>query len=190
MNKAVFLDRDGVIIKDVNLLTNSGDIHVLDGVPEALSSLKNAEFKLIVVSNQTVVARGLATEKNVKEINSEIENKIVELGGPHFDGFYYCPHHPKANLTEYRKECQCRKPRIGMFTQAAKDHNIDLTASFMIGDRITDIIAGKNAGCKTVLLKTGMHKADTIVTVDKIDDSIQADYTCKDLLTAANWILK
>jgi len=190
MNKAVFLDRDGVIIKDVNLLTNSGDIHVLDGLPEALSSLKNAEFKLIVVSNQTVVARGLATEKNVKEINSEIENKIVELDGPTFDGIYFCPHHPNATLPEYREKCECRKPRSGMLAKAASEHNIDLTTSFMVGDRITDIIAGKNVGCKTILLETGMHNTETIVTIDKINENIQANYTCKNLITAVKWILK
>jgi len=190
MNKAIFLDRDGVIIKDVNLLTESVDIHILDGVPESLVSLKSFGFKLIVVSNQTVVARGLATEENVKEINSEIENKIVELGGPTFDEIYFCPHHPNATLPEYRGECECRKPRSGMLVQAAIEHNIDLTASFMVGDRITDIIAGKNVGCKTILLETGMHNAESIVTIDKINENIQTDYTCKNLITAVKWILK
>ena len=190
MNKAVFLDRDGVIIKDVNLLTDSVDIQILNGVTDALKKLKKSGFKLIVVSNQTVVARGLATEEDVKKINSEIERRIVALGGPIFDGIYFCPHHPNATLSEYREKCECRKPRTGMLTQAAKEHNIDLTKSFMVGDRITDIIAGKNAGCKTILLKTGMHKTETIVTVDIIDEDIQADYTCIDLLTAAEWIFK
>ena len=190
MNKAVFLDRDGVIIKDVSLLTVPDAIFILNSVPDALNKLKKSGFILIVVSNQTVVARGLATENHVKEINSEIERKIDELGGPNFDKIYFCPHHPNASLPEYRKKCECRKPRTGMFSQAAKDHNIDLNSSFMIGDRITDIIAGKNAGCKTILLETGMHKEKTIVTVDKIDDTIQADYICDNLLTAAKWIIE
>jgi len=190
MNKAVFLDRDGVIIKDVNLLTDSDAIFFFNGVPDALNKLKNSGFKLIVVSNQTVVARGLATENDVKKINSKIKRKIVELGGPTFDKIYFCPHHPNATLPEYRKKCECRKPRTGMFFQAATDYNIDLSSSYMIGDRITDIVAGKDAGCKTILLESGMHKEKTIVTVDEIDNSIQADFICDNLLAAAKWIIK
>jgi len=189
MNKTVFLDRDGVIVKDVNLLTNIKQINIPKDVPEVLSLLKESGFKLIVVSNQAVVARGLISEKDVENINSEIELQIVKSDGPKFDAVYFCPHHPNATLPEYRTNCDCRKPRAGMLTQAAKEHNIDFTKSFMIGDRITDIVAGKNAGCKTILLETGMHSEKTIVTVDKIDENIQPDFKCQNLLTAAEWIL-
>jgi len=189
MNKAVFLDRDGVVVKDIDLLTDIKQIIIPSDVPNALLKLKEAGFKLIIVSNQAVVARGLISEKNVENINSEIERQIVELGGPKFDAVYFCPHHPNATLSEYRVECECRKPRTGMLTQAAKEHNIDFTNSFMIGDRITDIIAGKNAGCETILLETGMHREKTIVTVDEIDGNIQPDFKCENLLTAAEWIL-
>jgi len=188
MNKAVFLDRDGVIIKDTDLLTDIEQIVISAVVPKALSTLKQAEYKLIIVSNQAVVARGLISEDDVRRINSEIERQIIELGGPKFDAMYFCPHHPNATLPEYRKNCNCRKPRNGMMMQAAEKYNIDLSKSFMIGDRITDIVAGKNAGCKTILLETGMHNAKTIVTVDKIDKNIQPDFKCENLLTAAEWI--
>ena len=189
MNKTVFLDRDGVVVKDVDLLTDIKQIIIPGDVPEALFLLKNSGFKLIVVSNQAVVARGFISEKDVENINAEIERQIVESGGPKFDAVYFCPHHPNATLPEYRTNCDCRKPRTGMLTQAAKIHNIDFAKSFMIGDRITDIVAGKNAGCKTVLLETGMHSEKTIVTVDKIDENIQPDFKCESLLTAAEWIL-
>jgi len=190
MNKTVFLDRDGVVVKDVSLLTKISQINIPDYMPNALAKLKKAGYKLIIVSNQAVVARGLISKKDVENINSEIERRIVALGGPAFDGIYFCPHHPNATLPEYRQECNCRKPRVGMLIQATEEHNIDLSLSFMIGDRITDIIAGKNAGCKTVLLETGMHKAETIVTVDKIDEKIKPDFKCENLLTAAEWIIK
>jgi len=189
MNKAVFLDRDGVVVKDTDLVTDIKQIIIPDDVPEALSLLKNSGFKLIIVSNQAVVARGLITEKDVEKINSEIERQIVESCGPKFDAVYFCPHHPNATLPEYRTNCDCRKPRAGMLTQAAKDYNIDFAKSFMIGDRITDIVAGKNAGCKTILLETGMHSEKTIVTVDKVDENIQPDFKCENLLTASEWIL-
>lgn len=189
MNKTVFLDRDGVIVKDVSLLTEISEIEIPEDVPNALAKLKYEGFKLIIVSNQAVVARGLISEKDVENINADIARQIIHLGGPTFDGFYFCPHHPNATLPEYRQECNCRKPRVGMLLQASKEHNIDLTASFMIGDRITDIIAGKNAGCKTILLKTGMHKKKTIVTVDKIDNTVQADFICDSFPEATDWIL-
>jgi len=187
---AVFLDRDGVLIKDIHLLTNPEDIRVLEGVPQALRSLKQAGFKLIVVSNQTVVARGLLTEQEVYAINAEMERLLKQAGGPHLDGFYFCPHHPNATLPAYRIACECRKPRPGLLLRAAGEHNLDLSASFMVGDRITDIIAGARAGCRTVLVQTGKHVEPPIETVEPLDELVQSDHVCADLKAAAEWILQ
>ncbi len=189
-NRAVFLDRDGVLIQDVNLLTEASQIQTLAGVPDALQRLAAAGFRLIVITNQTVVARGLATESQVDQINATISERLADQGAPPFDRFYVCPHHPNATLPEYQADCQCRKPRPGMLLQAAQDYNLNLAASFFVGDRITDIIAGAKAGCRTILVQSGWHRAAPIITPDAIDPSIQADWICPGLLTAADWILK
>jgi D-glycero-D-manno-heptose 1,7-bisphosphate phosphatase len=187
--KAIFLDRDGVLIDDVDLLTHPSQIRLSPGAASALRRLKDAGFLLIVVSNQAVVARGLATENQVCEINAEIDRLLQGQGSPPLDAFYFCPHHPKATLAEYRIDCQCRKPRPGMLLQAAAQFNIDPARSFMVGDRITDIAAGAAAGCRTVLVQTGRHAAAPIQTSDPLDPSLRPNHTCVDLAAAADWIL-
>jgi len=187
---AVFLDRDGVLIEDRGLLTRVEDISVLDGVPQALASLKQAGFRLIVVSNQSVVARGLLTEAELETIHAEMVRLLQQAGAPKLDAIYVCPHHPEATLPAYRVECECRKPRPGALHRAAREHNLDLADSFMVGDRITDMITGARAGCRTVWLTSGMHFAVPIVTLEPIDSSVQPDFTCPDLAAAAEWIIK
>lgn len=190
INSAIFLDRDGVLIEDIHLLTNPEDIRVLEGVPRALISIKEAGFKLIVASNQTVVARGLITEQDVYTINAELERILEQAGAPHLDGFYFCPHHPNATLPAYRVACECRKPQPGLLLRAAHEHNLNLDACFVVGDRITDVIAGARAGCRTVLVQTGKHEAPAIETVGPLDESVQPDHVCADLRAASEWILK
>ena len=189
-NKAVFLDRDGVLISDVHLLTRTEQITILPNVASALRDLARAGWKLMVASNQTVVARGLVSEVEVGEIHRTICSAIVAQGGAQIDAWYYCPHHPQATVTAYRADCDCRKPRPGLLLRAAVEHDVDLARSFMIGDRMTDIIAGASAGCRTVLVETGQHLAPLIETSDSIDDSILPDHTCASLAEAARWILE
>ena len=190
MNRAVFLDRDGVIIEDLHLLTKRARIQLLDGVPQALVRLRRAGFALIVITNQTVVSRGLATEQDVIDLNAEIQSLIERAGGPYLDAFYFCPHHPNATLPAYRMDCECRKPRPGLLLRAAREHNLNLGASFVVGDRITDIIAGARAGCRTVLVQTGKHQLPPIETVEPLDESVQPDHVCANLGEAARWILE
>lgn len=187
---AVFLDRDGVIIEDIHLLTKRSQIRLYPEAPQAIQSLRRAGFKVIVVSNQPVVARGLATESEVSEINEAIQTLLIQAGGSPVDAFYFCPHHPNATLSAYRLDCACRKPRPGLLLQAVREHNLELPASFMIGDRLTDIVAGQAAGCRTVLVQTGMHTAKPIETPDPLDTSVQPDFTCANLQQAAHWILE
>ncbi len=189
MFSAVFLDRDGVLVEDRNLLVRAEDLRVLAGVGDALGRLKAAGFRLIVISNQAVVARGMITEAGVVEIHRELSRLLELAGAPALDGLYFCPHHPQATLPEYRVECDCRKPRHGSLLRAAREHNLDLAASFMVGDRITDVICGHRAGCRTVLLQSPANAALPIVTLEAIDASIRPDYICPDLKTAADWIL-
>ncbi|MGI8967455.1 MAG: D-glycero-alpha-D-manno-heptose-1,7-bisphosphate 7-phosphatase [Limisphaerales bacterium] len=188
VNRTVFLDRDGVLIEEVHLLTRPEQIRVLPGVAEALQKLKTAGFYLIVVSNQTVISRGLATESEVKAINSHMEELLENASL--LDAIYICPHHPNATLASYRSNCHCRKPHPGLLLRAAEEHAINLTRSFMIGDRMTDIIAGARAGCRTILVHTGNHLAPPIETAEPLDETICPDHVCADLKAAAQWILE
>lgn len=188
--RAVFLDRDGVLIEDVHLLTRADDIRVLPGVPEALQQLHGAGLQLIVVTNQTVVARGLCTEHDVTALQHEVDLRLRHSGAPPLDAFYFCPHHPNATLAEYRIACECRKPRAGLLLRAAAERGIDLANSFLVGDRMTDIAAGACAGCRTVWVQTGCHSAPLIQTLDPLDPNLQPDYICPGLQEAARWILK
>lgn len=187
-HRAVFLDRDGVLIEDVDLLTESTRIRILPGVPEALARLKAAGFALLVVSNQTVVARGLLDEAQVLALHIEVEARLAASGAPPLDGFYFCPHHPKATLACYRCDCECRKPRPGLLLQAAREHGIDLASSFLVGDRPSDILAGAAAGCRTLWVETGQHQAPPIETIDA-PAVPRPDFICADLRAGTRWIL-
>jgi D-glycero-D-manno-heptose 1,7-bisphosphate phosphatase len=189
MNPAVFLDRDGVLIQDIHLLTHPEQIVILPGVAAALRDLAAAGFYLFVTSNQPVVARGMATEADVESVHAELQRRLTADGGPMLKRFYFCPHHPNATLPQYRVACECRKPRPGMLLQAAREYEVDLRASFAVGDRITDIIAGARAGCRTILVQTGMHAQPPIETAEPLDVSVQPDFICADLVEAADWIL-
>jgi D-glycero-D-manno-heptose 1,7-bisphosphate phosphatase len=160
--RAIFLDRDGVLVRDVGPLTSAADIVLTPGVGVALSQLHQAGFLLIVVSNQTVVARGLLDENAVIELQQQVQQRIVGDGGPLLDGFYFCPHHPQATRLELRRDCGCRKPAPGLLLQAAVEHGISLKRSFMLGDRSSDVLAGLRAGCTTIQLLTGAHTAPHI----------------------------
>jgi D-glycero-D-manno-heptose 1,7-bisphosphate phosphatase len=188
-NRAVFLDRDGVLIRDVDLLTEASQVQTLPGAAKALARLAAAGFRLIVVTNQTVVARGLASESDVDRINALISKLLADEGAPALDRFYFCPHHPMASMADYRMECECRKPRSGMLLRGAREFNVDLAASFLVGDRMTDIIAGAKAGCRTALVETGKHRAAPIHTSEPLDLSIKPGCVCADLAAAADWIL-
>jgi D-glycero-D-manno-heptose 1,7-bisphosphate phosphatase len=189
MRKAIFFDRDGVLIEDVGLVSDTQDIRLLEGVPFSLHRLKNAGYLLFIVSNQPIIARGIVSEEKVIEINGKIEEIIMEKGGPGFDGIEFCPHHPNATLDKYRFKCDCRKPEPGMILRLAKQFHVDLKNSFLVGDRITDIIAGRLSGCKTILLQTGKHLDQPIMTWEPVDTSIEADYVCKELMSATDLIL-
>jgi len=189
MRRAVFLDRDGVLVEDRNLLVAAEAIRILPGVPAALASLRAGGFLLVVVSNQAVVARGLLDEDGVRGLQAEIQRRLVQAGAPELDGFYFCPHHTRATLERYRQDCACRKPRPGLLLQAAGELGIDPAASFMVGDRVTDLLAGAAAGCRTILVQTGQHEAPPIETLEPVRE-IRPDFVCPGLPGAAGWILE
>ena len=186
MDKAVFLDRDGVIIEEVNYLCNVEDIKIIEGIPESLAILKKNNFKLIVITNQPVIARGLATEEEVEKIHKEINFRIKQQSGVEIDKFYFCPHHPNADLEKYRISCNCRKPSPGFILQAVIDFDIDLSKSWMIGDRTSDIATGKNAGCKNVLIEKEYSK-NKIQGIEYQD--VQPDFVAENLNKAVKQIV-
>lgn len=194
--RAVFLDRDGVVIRDVDLLTRCDQVDVYPSGPQAIARLRSSNFAVVVVSNQPVVARGLATEQDVEAVNTWIQEILTQQCQDSLvDRFYFCPHHPNANVAEYRITCECRKPQPGMLWQAARELDLDLSSSFMVGDRRSDILAGQRAGCRTILLETGMHTAPPIIgsyrtgQQDPAGLGFKPDYVCSDLNQAVDFIL-
>ena len=179
---AVFLDRDGTLNREVDVLRHLKQLRVLPGVPEAVRALNRAGYMTIVVTNQAVIGRGWLTEAGLGEIHDVLRMRLAREGA-RIDALYYCPHHPNANLKKYRAVCVCRKPGIGMIRQAAKAHNIDLKKSFLVGDHTRDILTGKRAGLTTVLVKTGYGGKDGHY-------DIKADYTARDLREAVKFIRK
>ena len=151
--KAIFLDRDGVINKYVGFLTNIDDFELLDGAAEAIKNINESGYLAIVVTNQPVIARGEVTREELQEIHNKMET-LLGKSGAYLDAIYYCPHHPhkgyEGEIPELKIECDCRKPKPGMLMQAAKDFNIDLSQSYMIGDGENDMSAGVQAGCKVM----------------------------------------
>jgi len=183
---AVFLDRDGVINEDINLLFKPSQLKLIDGAAEGIRMLNENGILAIVVTNQPVVARNMCTESDLATIHEKLE-KMLEKKGARLDAIYYCPHHPDKGYPEenpkYKIKCECRKPKPGMLIQASKDFAIDMKKCFMIGDKTTDIKAGRNAGCKTILVKTGSAGKDGKF-------NIKPDYICKSLPDAAKLIIK
>jgi len=186
--RAVFLDRDGVLVRDVGPLTRADDISLTPGVAPALSALEAAGFLLIVVSNQTVLARGLLEENAVMGLQRQVEEQIVSAGGPKLSGFYFCPHHPRATRAELRTDCACRKPAPGLLLQAAAEHDIALEQSFMLGDRPSDVVAGLRAGCTTVQLLSGAHEAAPIEVTGGFE-ARAPHYVARELREAASLVL-
>ncbi|MBI4317861.1 MAG: HAD family hydrolase [Chloroflexi bacterium] len=152
---AVFLDRDGVLLEDVNFLTSPSEIRLLPGVTRALRALQD-HFCVVVVTNQSGVARGLLTEADLLAIHLDLVRRL-DAAGAVVDALYYCPHLPEAKVPEYRVECECRKPKPGMLRRAERDWNIDLARSFIVGDSPRDVEAGRRVGVKGTLLGAGHY---------------------------------
>lgn len=163
--KAVFLDRDGVIVQEKPSIATLKDITIFPFAPLAIERLKRLDFLVIIISNQTVVSKGIISEDEMLSLNNFIFNEIeFTLMGAKIDDFFYCPHHPDAQIVRYRMNCECRKPKPGLILSAQQKYNIDLKNSFFIGDRISDVVAGNLAGCGTILVNTGEHNSPPIKT--------------------------
>ena len=173
----IFLDRDGVINKNMDSKPLCKDFELLEGVADAIKSINKSDYLSVVVTNQPMIAKGFVTFEEVENTHKKMETLLGEQHA-YLNGIYYCPHHPEkgfdGEIKELKIDCECRKPKAGMLFSAAKDLNIDLEKSWMIGDSKRDIEAGKNANCKTISIK----------------EDFGADYIAQDLKDAVNYILK
>lgn len=176
--KAVFLDRDGTIVAHEPYLSSPDQLKLLPNATRGIRRFKEYGYLIIVVTNQSGIARGFFGEKHLmlihKKLQSMLQNEGVEI-----DDIYYCPHHTEGVVEQYKIDCDCRKPKPGMLLDAARKHHIDLPHSLMIGDSETDMMAGKNAGCRCVLIRNnGVDETSAAPMTD-------TDYIVKDLLEAA-----
>ncbi|MFM2482439.1 D-glycero-beta-D-manno-heptose 1,7-bisphosphate 7-phosphatase [Celerinatantimonas sp. YJH-8] len=184
MNKtpAIFLDRDGVINEDGNYVATADDFHFIKGSIEAMQQLKKLGWRLVVVTNQSGIARGLYSEDQFLHLTEWMDWSLADRGVD-LEGIYYCPHHPDYGQGEYHQDCDCRKPKPGMFLQASEELNIDLTQSWMIGDKASDLEAAKNAGVEQrILVRSGKPLTQ--------DGEQLATYILDDLAAAAQLIAK
>lgn len=154
-NRAVFLDRDGVITQELPHYTHElSQLELISQSTDAIRLLNENGFMVVVVSNQAGIARGYYREEDAILFNKAVRERLAKEGA-NIDAIYYCPHHPEAKIERYRLDCNCRKPKPGMLIRAEKELNVDLKQSFIIGDKLSDIEAGERAGCKTILVRTG-----------------------------------
>jgi len=183
---AIFLDRDGTINQEVNHLSNQEQFELIDGVDKAICQINAAGILAVVVTNQPVIARGELKESELKVIHNKMDT-LLGRQGAYLDRLYYCPHHTdsgfEGEIEALKFDCDCRKPKIGLFIQAKKDLNIVLEKSWVIGDSTRDIFAAQNAGMKSILVRTGHAGKDSSYEVTP-------DFVAKDLSEAVKLILK
>jgi D-glycero-D-manno-heptose 1,7-bisphosphate phosphatase len=153
-NAALFVDRDGTINEDIGYVSRPEDLIIYPWAAEAIRLVNESGMKAIVITNQSGIARGMYTEETLHHIHGRLREELAR-DGAQLDGIYYCPHHPRIGDERYRQLCGCRKPHPGMLHQAAREHNIDLARSFVIGDKSSDMNLATNAGAKGVLVLTG-----------------------------------
>lgn len=181
--RAVFLDRDGTINQEVGYISRPEDVRLIPGSARAIASLNQAGLAVIVVSNQSGLARGYFSLDEMLAVQAEVERQLAEFEA-RLDGFYYCPHHPRGEVAHLAVECECRKPKPGMILRAALEHGLDLAGSYMVGDRWRDAACGQEAGLTAIMVATG-HPGDPERAI-----RVRPDHRAADLAEAAAWILE
>ncbi len=186
-SQAVFLDRDGVLVEEVGYLRRIEDLRLVPGAVQALREINRHGLLSVVITNQSAVGRGLLTEEELHRVHEHMLQRFEEAGA-HIDAIYYCPHHPQYGEI---RDCECRKPGIGMLLRAAEEHGIRLEESFLIGDQLTDIEAGNRAGCSTVLVKTGYGETalDSLASASE-NGSRRPDFIARTVLEGVGWIFR
>jgi D-glycero-D-manno-heptose 1,7-bisphosphate phosphatase len=184
--RAVFLDRDGTINRDVGYPNSYSMMEIFPYSFSAVRKINEAGFLAVIVTNQSGIGRGFIEEKNLHDIHRQMRLAFAERKA-YFHGIYYCPHHEQSEVPEYRKACSCRKPNPGMAQQAVRDLDIDTTKSYMIGDKVEDILFGLNIQAIPILLLTGFGQNSLPKLRDK---GIEPANVAETLLDAVGWILE
>ncbi len=187
MKQVVFIDRDGTLVVDKDYPAEPEELEFFDGVPEALVKIEKAGFELVIVTNQSGVARGYFDETTVEKMHEHLREMLNSCGVSPLD-IYYCPAHPEAKKERYRRGLERRKPAPGMLLEAAEEHDIELESSFMIGDKLSDVRAGRRAGCRSILVRTGKGESEAQKLEEKGD--VKPDYIATALPAAVDWILR
>ncbi|MDY0904465.1 HAD family hydrolase [Pedobacter sp. CFBP9032] len=182
--RAIFLDKDGTLIPDVSYNVDPDRIVLADGVANGLTQLQE-EYLLFVISNQSGVAFGKFEIAALNHVENRL-NQLLAAHGVNIIGYYFCPHHPQGHIPEYTKECDCRKPKPGLIFTAADDYQIDLANSWMIGDILNDVEAGKLAGCRSILINNG-NETEWLVNGNQ---NRIPNHICKNFEEATTYILK
>jgi D,D-heptose 1,7-bisphosphate phosphatase len=182
---AVFLDRDGTLLEEAGYLDRLERLVFFPYSVDAVRLLNHGGFAVVIVTNQAGIARGIFKESFVAEAHRHIADRLA-LGGACIDGFYYCPHHPDAVIEALRQDCDCRKPRPGMFTRAARELGLDLAKSFVVGDRWHDLEAGQRVGARGILVRTGYGRTEEASPKPGVQPAAITD----NVMEAVSWILR
>jgi D-glycero-D-manno-heptose 1,7-bisphosphate phosphatase len=185
MTRAVFLDRDGTVLEEAGYLDRLERLVFFPFAIDAIRLLNRGGFAVVVTTNQSGIGRGMYKEEFVLRAH-EVVDAAVTAGGGRIDGYYYCPHHPDAEIEEYRLRCECRKPGPGMMQRAASDLQLDLAGSFAVGDKLSDLQAAAAAGATGILVRTGYGRSSERALRPGIEPAVVVD----DLIAAAAWILR
>lgn len=172
-NKAVFLDRDGTLIRHVDLMRSVSDLKLFPKSAEVVRGFNQLGFLVVIITNQPVIARGLATPQEIDHIHAVLVDRLKKKNAK-IDAVYFCPHHPNADVKKYRLKCHCRKPKPGLILKGLKKYKINPKESYMIGDAMIDVVSGKRAGLTSILVKTGPgHTRDTEFAGTKPDFTVR-----------------
>lgn len=181
---AVFLDRDGTLIEEVGYLDRPERVHLYPWAVEAIRALNLAGIRVVMVTNQSGVARGFFTEAVVAQVHGRIAD-LLGLGGAHLDAYYYCPHHPDGKVAEYARHCECRKPGRALVDRAVAELGVDPSQSYAIGDRWFDISLARTVGAKGILVRTGYGAKEE----HRSPPNVSADIVVNNLVEAVSWVL-
>ena len=184
LRPAVFLDRDGTLNIDAGYLDRKERLMLFPWSLDSVRLLRRAGYAVVVVPNQSGVGRGMIEESFVEEVHQIIQSRLVDIGEK-LDGHYYCPHEPSASIEAFRVDCDCRKPKPGLVTRAARDLGLDVERSIVVGDKWSDIGLAKQTGARGVLVRTGYGRSQE----KNRQEGLSADAVVDTLMDAVNWIL-
>lgn len=200
MNKALFLDRDGTILKEIvgienesndetlGYLTSVEQVELINGSADAIAQARKSGYKVIIITNQSAIARGWLTEQELGKIHQKMYDLLLEANsGAVIDDLFYSPYHKEGTIEKFKKEHKSRKPGTGMVLEAQAKHDIDLSASYMIGDAFSDMQTGVNAGLKNILVGTGYGK---LAYKKCLDENVKINFIASNLQDAVNYIVK